>query len=63
MDYNFAWILLTFLGIFGIHRMYLGKWVTGVLYLLTGGFFLVGILYDYWTLNDQVATENLAWHR
>ena len=63
VDYNFAWILLTFLGIFGIHRMYLGKWVTGVLYLLTGGFFLVGILYDYWTLNDQVATENLAWHR
>jgi TM2 domain-containing membrane protein YozV len=63
VDYNFAWILLTFLGIFGIHRMYLGKWVTGVLYLLTGGFFLVGILYDYWTLNDQVATENLAWSR
>ena len=25
VDYNLAWILLTFLGIFGIHRMYLGK--------------------------------------
>ena len=28
-DYNVAWILLTFLGIFGVHRMYQGKWITG----------------------------------
>ena len=26
-DYNVAWILLTFLGVFGVHRMYMGKWI------------------------------------
>ncbi len=53
-DYNVAWLLLTFLGLFGVHRFYLGKWVTGILYLCTGGLFLLGILYDFWTLNEQV---------
>lgn len=57
-DYNVAWILLTFLGVFGIHRMYLGKWLTGLLYLVTGGLFLIGVIYDYWTLNEQVAERN-----
>lgn len=57
-DYNVAWILLTFLGLFGIHRMYLGKWLTGLLYLLTGGLFLIGYIYDYWTLNQQLDDRN-----
>lgn len=57
-DYNVTWILLTFLGIFGIHRFYMGKIVTGILYLLTGGLFLIGIIYDYWTLNDQLSHIN-----
>ncbi|MBN2107915.1 MAG: TM2 domain-containing protein [Deltaproteobacteria bacterium] len=58
IDYTVSWILLTFLGVFGIHRFYLGKWVTGLVYLLTGGLFLVGYLYDYWTLNDQIDELN-----
>ena len=58
VDYNIAWILLVFFGIFGIHRFYLGKWITGVLYLLTGGFFLLGVLYDFWTLNQQISDVN-----
>lgn len=57
-SYNVAWILLTFLGIFGIHRFYMGKWLTGIVYLLTVGLFMVGILYDYWTLNGQVREVN-----
>jgi len=57
-DYNVAWILLTFLGVFGIHRFYMGKWFTGIIYLLTGGLFLIGYIYDYWTLNDQVSLLN-----
>lgn len=57
-SYNVSWVLLTFLGIFGIHRFYLGKWLTGLLWLLTGGLLLVGVLYDYWTLNGQVDEVN-----
>ena len=53
-DYSFAWILLTFLGVFGIHRMYMEKWLSGILFLLTGGLFGLGYLYDFWTLNDQI---------
>ena len=58
LNYTLTWILLTFLGIFGIHRFYMGKWGTGLLYLFTCGFFLLGIIYDYWTLNDQIAREH-----
>jgi TM2 domain-containing membrane protein YozV len=57
-SYNVSWVLLTFLGIFGIHRFYLGKWLTGLLWLLTGGLLLLGVLYDYWTLNRQVDEVN-----
>lgn len=58
IDYTIAWILLTFLGILGIHRFYMQKWGTGLLYLLTGGLFGIGIIYDFWTLNEQIAIEN-----
>ncbi|MBE0575789.1 MAG: TM2 domain-containing protein [Desulfuromonadales bacterium] len=58
IDYNVAWILLTFLGLFGIHRMYMGKWLTGILYLVTGGLFGIGYIYDYWTLNEQLSQLN-----
>lgn len=57
-DYTLSWILLTFLGVFGVHRMYLGKWLTGILWALTGGLFLLGYLYDLWTLNDQIDSAN-----
>jgi TM2 domain-containing membrane protein YozV len=58
IEYSVAWILLTFLGVLGVHRMYQGKWLSGILYLLTGGVFFLGVLYDFWTLNDQVSIRN-----
>jgi TM2 domain-containing membrane protein YozV len=58
VNYSVAWILLTFLGLFGVHRMYMGKWLTGILYLLTAGLVGLGYLYDYWTLNGQVDQLN-----
>ncbi|MCA9225542.1 MAG: TM2 domain-containing protein [Planctomycetales bacterium] len=58
IDYTLAWILLTFLGLFGIHRFYMGKVITGLIYLITGGLFGIGILYDFWTLNDQITVVN-----
>ncbi len=60
IDYNIAWLLLTFLGVLGVHRMYQGKWLTGILYLLTGGLFLVGVLYDFWTMNEQISLRNAS---
>jgi TM2 domain-containing membrane protein YozV len=60
INYSVAWVLLTFLGLFGVHRMYVGKWFTGILYLLTLGLAGIGYLYDYWTLNDQIAIKNAS---
>ena len=56
--YNLAWIFLIFLGIFGIHRFYQGKIVTGLIYLLTGGIFGIGYIYDILCLNEQVCDQN-----
>lgn len=57
-DYNIAWILLTFLGLFGVHRFYMEKWFTGLVYLCTGGLFGMGYVYDYWTINEQLRDIN-----
>jgi len=58
ISYSLAWILLVVLGLFGVHRMYMGKWLTGILYLLTLGLFGLGLLYDLWTLNNQITILN-----
>lgn len=58
VSYNLSWILLTFLGVFGIHRFYMGKVFTGLLYLCTGGLLFVGVLYDFLTLNEQLSEVN-----
>ncbi|TGK19029.1 NINE protein [Leptospira stimsonii] len=45
-------------GMFGLHRFYLGKFFTGLLWLFTGGFFFVGAFLDFFTLAEQVDTAN-----
>jgi len=60
VNYSIAWVLLTFLGLLGLHRMYMGKWVTGIIYLFTAGLLGLGYLYDFWTLNDQITVVNAA---
>jgi TM2 domain-containing membrane protein YozV len=59
-DYSLAWILQTFplFGLIGLHRFYLGKWGTGILYLLTAGLFGIGWIYDFLTLNTQIDQRN-----
>lgn len=58
LDYSIGWLLLTFTGLFGIHRMYMGKWLSGIIYLLTFGIFGIGYIYDLWTLNEQISEIN-----
>ena len=58
VNYSVAWILLTFLGIFGVHRFYLGKWISGLIWFLTGGLLGIGVIYDFWTLNEQASEIN-----
>ncbi len=58
VGYNMAWVLLTFFGLFGVHRFYMGKLITGIIYLVSGGLVGIGILYDFWTLNSQVSEMN-----
>jgi TM2 domain-containing membrane protein YozV len=50
------------LGVLGLHRFYLGRWVTGLLWLFTGGIFFVGAIIDLFLIPEMVRVENVARH-
>ena len=58
VSYDLGWIFLVFLGVFGVHRFYMGKIITGLLYLCTFGLFFLGIIWDFCTLNTQISDIN-----
>ncbi len=58
INYSIAWLLLVFLGPLGLHRFYMGKWISGIIYLCTLGLLGIGVFYDLWTLNGQVDELN-----
>ena len=49
---------LGFLGVSGVHRFYLGKPITGLLWFFTGGLFMIGTIYDLITMESQVREAN-----
>ena len=51
--------LISGCGALGLHRFYLGKFPTGVLWALTGGLGMVGSIYDFFTLPSQVREANM----
>ncbi len=51
--------LLCFLGLCGIHRFYNGKWVTGLLWLLTGGLLMIGQIIDLFLIPGMVRHANV----
>jgi TM2 domain-containing membrane protein YozV len=53
-----AYLLWFFLGVFGVHKFYLDKIAVGIIYFLTGGLFLIGWIYDLFTLGSQVDVYN-----
>jgi TM2 domain-containing membrane protein YozV len=52
------WCLI-FVGLGGIHRIYAGRVWTGLLWLATGGLFLVGQIVDLFLIPAMVENANL----
>ncbi len=47
-----------FLGFAGIHRFYVGRYVSGIIWLLTGGLFGVGQIIDLFMMPRMVEDYN-----
>ncbi|MDR2792060.1 MAG: TM2 domain-containing protein [Treponema sp.] len=52
------WLISGF-GALGLHRFYLGKVPSGLLWMFTGGLCMVGSIYDFFTLGGQVRKANM----
>jgi TM2 domain-containing membrane protein YozV len=46
------------MGFCGIHRFYAGKWMTGLLWVLTGGLCGIGQLIDLFLMDGLIADGN-----
>ena len=55
-----ALVLCIFLGVMGVHRFYVGKIGTGILYLFTGGFCGIGWLVDVISIATGSFRDNVG---
>jgi len=55
-DVNTAYALwaISLLGFSGLHRIYMGRWVSGILWLLTGGLFFFGTIIDFFMMQRML---------
>ena len=50
---GYIWWLFGLVGLCGIHRLYTGRIVTGLIWLFTGGLFFIGQLIDLFLIPGQ----------
>lgn len=55
-----ALILCIFLGIFGAHYFYVGRFGKGILYLFTGGLFIIGWIVDIIKIASGSFVDNVG---
>ena len=53
-----AYILWFFLGYLGIHRFYCGRYISGIIWFLTGGLFGIGWIIDIFLIPGMVLDDN-----
>tara|TARA_Y100000310_G_scaffold31688_1_gene30037 strand:- start:1452 stop:1640 length:189 start_codon:yes stop_codon:yes gene_type:complete len=53
----FSYLLLFFGGTFGLHRFFLERWWTGLVYALTGGILGLGVLFDFFALPFMIVAD------
>jgi TM2 domain-containing membrane protein YozV len=53
-----AYGFLFFFGALGAHRLYLDRPVSAVVYLLTGGFGGLGVVFDFFAMPFLIAAAN-----
>lgn len=57
-SYFVAYLLWLFLGFLGLHRFYMGRTGTGLLYFVTFGLFCMGWIFDLFYTAVMVADYN-----
>lgn len=51
--------LFSLFGFAGFHRFYAGKWVTGIIWFFTLGFFFIGTIVDLFLIPGMIDRANL----
>ena len=53
-----AYLLWLFLGLIGVHKFYVNRFGWGIIYIFTGGLFVIGWIVDIFLIPSQVRRCN-----